>query len=60
MFVVPNSNSKNVDEMKFHIDYPMLNYCQSTSNSYCLSSLVPEFDSINQIKAFDAISKHTE
>ena len=60
MFVVPINNAKNVEEMKFHIDAPMLKYCQSTSNSCCFSSLESEFDSINQIKDANAISKRIE
>ena len=39
MFVVPVGNAKNVEEMKFQIDAPMLKYIQNTSNSCCFSSL---------------------
>ena len=60
MFVVPISNDKNVEEMKFHIYSPMIKYCQSTSNSCCFSSLASSFDSINQIKSSNDISKHIE
>ena len=35
MFVVTIDNAQNVEEMRFHIDDPMLKYCQSTSNSCC-------------------------
>ena len=56
MFVVPIRNSKNVEEMKFHIDIPMLKYYQNTPNSCCFSSLVSAFDSINNIKAYNDIS----
>ena len=51
MFVVPIGNAKNVDEIKFNIDAPLLKYCHNTSNSCCLAILVSSFDSINQIKA---------
>ena len=57
-FVVPIGNAKNVEEMKFHIDAPMLKYRQNTLNSCCFSSLLSAFDSINQIKAFNDISKN--
>ena len=60
MFVVPITNAKNVEEMKFHINSPILKYRQSTSNSCCFSSLVSYFDIINQIKASNAMSKCIE
>ena len=60
MFVVPIGNSKNVEEIKFHIDAPMIKYCQNTSNSCCFSSLVLAFGSINKIKAINAISERIE
>ena len=56
MFLVPIIISKNVEEMKFHIDSPMLKYPQNTPNSCCLSSLASDFKSLNQIKALNAIS----
>ena len=39
MFVVTISNAKNIYEMKFHIDDPMLKYCQGISDGCCFSSL---------------------
>ena len=60
MLVVPIGNAKNVEEIKFHIDDPMIKCLQNKSNSYCFSSLVSAFDSINQTKSANAISKHTE
>ena len=60
MFVVPIRNAKNVEEMKFNIDAPMLKYCQNTSNSCCFSSLASVFDSINQIMAPNVISNSME
>ena len=39
MFVVPISNAKNMEEIKFHIDALWLKYRQITSNSSCFSSL---------------------
>ena len=58
MFLFPIGNSKNMEEMKFHIDAPMLKYRQSTSNSCRFSSLVSAFDCINQTKAANDISKY--
>ena len=52
--------AKNVEEMKFHIDALMLKYFQITSNSSFQSSLASAFESINQIKADNAISKRIE
>ena len=46
MFVVTIENAKNMEEMKFHIDGPMIKYCQSTMEIYCFSSLASSFDSI--------------
>ena len=46
--------------MKFHINDPMLKYCQNTSNSCCFISLVSAFENINQTKAENAISKCIE
>ena len=60
MFEVPIVNDKNVEEMKFRIDSPMLKYHQNASNSCCVSSLESSFDSINQIKATNSISKRIE
>ena len=60
MFLVLIGNNKNVEEMKFHIDDPILKYCQSTSNSCCFSILASAFDTINQIKAASDISKRIE
>ena len=60
MFVVPIVNAKNMEEMRFRIDAPMIKYNQSSSNSCCFSILASEFDSINQIKADNAISKFIE
>ena len=60
MFVVPIRNAKNVEEMKFRIDAPILKYLQNTSNSCCFSSLASVFDRINQIKAANYISNHIE
>ena len=56
MFVVPIRNAKNVEEMKFHVDAPMIKYCQSTLNIYCFSSLMSDLNSINQIKDNNAIT----
>ena len=39
MFVVTIVNAKNVEEMKFHINAPMLKYSQNSYNIYCFSSL---------------------
>ena len=60
IFIVPIGNAKNVDEMKFHIDAPMLKYRQYTPNICCFSSLESAFESVNQIKASNAISKRME
>ena len=60
MFVFPIGNAKNVKEIRFHIDVPLLKYHQNTSNSCCFSSLASAFDSINQIKAVNYISKRIE
>ena len=60
MFVVPISNAKNVEEMKFHIDAPMLKYWQSKLNSCCFSSLESSFDSINKINSTHVLSKRIE
>ena len=57
MFVVTIGNAKNVEEMKFHIDAPMIKYCQSTSTSFCFISLESSFDIINQTKAVNDIPK---
>ena len=51
MFVSPIVNAKNVEEMKFNIDAPILKYRQNTLNSCCFSILVSYFCGINQIKA---------
>ena len=37
--LVPISNAKNVEEIKFKIYSPMIKYIQNTSNSCCFSSL---------------------
>ena len=58
MFVVPIGNAKNVEEMKFNTDAPMLKYCQNTPNSCCFSSLESAFESITKTKAENSISKH--
>ena len=44
----------------FHIDAPMLKYCQKLLNSCSFSSLESAFDSIKQTKAFNAILFRTE
>ena len=46
MFVVTIENAKNMEEMKFHIDGPMIKYCQSMSCPNHGSSLATSFDSI--------------
>ena len=46
--------------MKFNTDAPMLKYCQISLKSCCFSSLVSAFESINKIKAENAISKRIE
>ena len=51
IFQVPIGNAKNVEEIKFHIDPPMLKYRQNSSKSCCFSSLVSAFEIINQTKA---------
>ena len=56
MFVVPIRNFKNVEEVEFQIDAPMLKYFQSTSNGCFFSSLTSAFDSNDQIKSANAIS----
>ena len=60
MFVVPIRNAKNAEEMKFQIYGTMLKYHQNTSNSYFSSGSTSSFDSINQIKAVNYISKRIE
>ena len=60
MFVVPIRNAKNVEEMKYHIDAPMIKYWQSTLNSCYFSSFSSAFDCINQIKAVNVISNCIE
>ena len=57
MFVVPISNAKNMEEMKFHIYSPMLKYQQNTSNTCCFSILASAFEITNQSKANNVISK---
>ena len=57
MLVVKISNAKNMEEMKFHIDFPIIKYCQSTSNSCFFSSLASGVESINQIKDDNSILK---
>ena len=42
-FVVPIDSSKNMEEIKFNTDTPMLKYRQNTSNSCCFSSLASYF-----------------
>ena len=49
-----------MEEITFHIDSPMIKYHQNTSNSCCFVILVSSFESINQIKANNAISKRME
>ena len=60
MFVVPIGNAKDAEEMKFNIYAQMLKYRQDTSNSCCFSRLASEFESINQVKAVNYISKRKE
>ena len=60
MFVVTIVNTKNVEEMRFHIYDPMLKYCQNTPKSCCFSSLEQAFESINKIKLANDISKRIE
>ena len=60
MLVVSIVSAKNVEEMKFRIDAPILKYLQNTSNSCCFSSLASAFDSNDQIKSANAISNHIE
>ena len=60
MFVVQIVNTKNMEEIKFNIDAPMLKYRQSTLNSCCFSSLVSYFESTNQRKVENSISKCIE
>ena len=45
--------------MKFNTDSPMLKYRQNVLNLFCFISLVSAFESINQIKAINYISKRT-
>ena len=49
-----------MEETKFHVDAPMLKYRQSASNICCFSIFALAFDTINQIKADNAISKRIE
>ena len=49
-----------MQEIKFHIDAPMLKYCQITSNSCCFSILASDFDITNQVKSDNAISNRIE
>ena len=58
MFVVPIGNAKNMEEITFIP--PLLKYCQNTSDGCCFSSLALAFESINLIKAANAISKCIE
>ena len=58
MFVDQISNAKNVEEIKFHINAPMLKYRQNSSNSCCFSNSESSFEIINQTKDSNAISKH--
>ena len=60
MFLVPIGNTKNVEEVRFSIDAPMLKYRHNTLNSCYFSSLASSFDSINQIKDANDISKRIE
>ena len=60
MFLVTIGNAKNVEEISFNIDAPILKYRQNTSNSCCFVILASAFGSINQIKAETSISKGIE
>ena len=48
MFVVPIGNAKNVEEIKFNTDDPMLKYRHNTSNSSCFGILASSFESVNK------------
>ena len=60
MFVFPIGNVKNMEEMKFHIDAPMLKYRQNISNSCCFISLASAFEIIDKIKASNYVSERIE
>ena len=60
MFVVSIGNAKNVEVMKLNVDAPMLQYRQNTLNCCCFSTLVSDFESINQNKDENIISKRIE
>ena len=60
MFEVPIENTKYVEDIRFHSKSPMLKYRQKSLKSCCLSILKSSFDSINQTKATNAITKRIE
>ena len=56
IFQVPIGDAKVVKSFVFHKDAPILSYRQKSLNSSCFISLASAFSSINQSKAYAAIS----
>ena len=53
-----NRKCKNVDEIKFHVNDPILKYRQNLSNSCCFNSLASAFKNINKAKAYNDTSRN--
>ena len=60
LFAVPIVNAKIIDEIQFHPEEPVIKYHQRLSNSCCLSSLSPAFNSIIDNKAVTSLVNRIE
>ena len=60
IFGVKIGNSKMTKKLNFHLEAPLIQYHQRTSNSCCLSSLVSYFRCIVYNGNVSAIGNHIE